>query len=534
MPSLAERLEEERLVIEIDSDSAPRIMFFGEDLMDVDLPIGTRVVYPRAPLAAVVNTTAAIRQAINRPHEMEPLHALLFPGMKLTIAMDDISLPLPPMKTPEIRQQILEIVLQMAADAGVDDIEMVIATSLHRRLTAWETRRMVGKAIFDEYWPDRLYNHDAEDWDNFVTIGQTAHGEISQLPKRVVDSDLLIYVNINLVPMDGGHKSVGVGLGTYQVLKAHHTPQTIRDSDSYMDPRGSALARSCDRIGKIVEENVKIFHIETALNNRMYDDQLDFLMKNEDHFTDFDRLKYQGMKAALAKMPRNLKRKLLFSVPAAYELIEVHAGKAEPTHERILDACFRQYSIPLKGQSDVLITGIPYISPYNVYSALNPLLVQVLALGYFHNMYRGSPVLKKDGVLIITHPCYDEFDAVHHPSYIEFFHRLLPETRDAKVLEEKYQDEFAQNPTYIQMYREGNAYHGAHPFYMWYWGENGRQHVGKVIAVGAESPHVTDILGWERADTMAEALSMARSHVGHKPEVTMLHHPPIFMSDVTP
>ena len=25
------------------------------------------------------------------------------------------------------------------------------------------------------------------------------------------------------------------------------------------------------------------------------------------------------------------------------------------------------------------------------------------------------------------------------------------------------------------MYRRGNAYHGAHPFFMWYWGQRGRE-----------------------------------------------------------
>jgi hypothetical protein len=38
-----------------------------------------------------------------------------------------------------------------------------------------------------------------------------------------------------------------------------------------------------------------------------------------------------------------------------------------------------------------LISGIPDISPYNVYSALNPILVQVMALGYHFNMYRNKP-----------------------------------------------------------------------------------------------------------------------------------------------
>ena len=116
-----------------------------------------------------------------------------------------------------------------------------------------------------------------------------------------------------------------------------------------------------------------------------------------------------------------------------------------------------------------------------------------MALGYFYNMYRGKPLLKKGGVMILTHPCYDEFDHDPPPE----LHRVLqpPAARDARrddSCEHKYQDEFANNPSYIEMYRRGNAYHGAHPFFMWYWGQNGRQHVGKVIVVGAENAHVPE------------------------------------------
>ena len=200
---------------------------------------------------------------------------------------------------------------------------------------------------------------------------------------------------------------------------------------------------------------------------------------------------------------------------------------------RILELNYRQYEIPVKGQCDIMITGIPDISPYNVYSALNPLLVQVMALGYHFNMYRNMPLLRKGGVMIITHPCFDEFDHNFHPSYIEFFHRLLPESRDAFYLREKYEREFASNPAYVEMYRRGNAYHGAHPFFMWYWGENGRQHVGKVIAAGAENAHVPEILGWDRADNLTEAIAMARSFMGRNAEITMLHQPVIGLCNVT-
>src|SRR5260370_4502017 len=120
-------------------------------------------------------------------------------------------------------------------------------------------------------------------------LGKTGHGEEVWLSKRAADSDLLIYLNINLVPMDGGHKSVAVGLAPYQSLRHHHNPATLRDSHSYMDPTRSALHRSSDRMGKLIHESLNIFQIGTAVNTRMYGGGLDFLHKNEENFTDLVR-----------------------------------------------------------------------------------------------------------------------------------------------------------------------------------------------------------------------------------------------------
>ncbi len=363
-------------------------------------------------------------------------------------------------------------------------------------------------------------------------LGTTDAGEHVELNRRAVESDLIIYVNINLVPMDGGHKSVAVGLANYRTMLSHHNPTVLRQTASYMEPSRSHMHSVMDRMGRLTDEHLKVFHIETVLNNRMYGPQLDFLAKNEDHFSDLDWLKLDGMRFALKHMPKAAKRKLMHSVPAAYEVIAVNAGATEPVHAKTLARSFDQYSVPVDGQADIVITGIPYLSPYNVNSILNPILVQVMGLGYLYNMNRGTPVLKKGGTLILTHPCDDAFDPEHHPSYIELFNRLLPETRDAAVLHERYEQEFAHNPSYVDRYRFGNAYHGAHPFYMWYWGEGGRRDVGRIIAAGAENSRVTELLGWERADSLAEAIAMARSSAPTSPEITMLHHPPIFIADV--
>src|SRR2546430_13294083 len=179
-------------IVYIDSDSAPRIMPSGEDFILEDIPGGTRVLYPNPPLKGLPNREAAIRYALNHPLGCDPLYAQLEPGMKVTIAIDDISLPLPPMATPDIRQTMLEIVLNLLAGNGVDDVHIIIANSLHRKMTDWEMKRMVGQRIFDAYYPDRYYNHDAEWKDGLVKLGETGPKERRLLNRRAAETELPI------------------------------------------------------------------------------------------------------------------------------------------------------------------------------------------------------------------------------------------------------------------------------------------------------------------------------------------------------
>jgi hypothetical protein len=53
----------------------------------------------------------------------------------------------------------------------------------------------------------------------------------------------------------------------------------------------------------------------------------------------------------------------------------------------------------------------------------------------------------------------------------------------------------------------------AHLFFMRFWGENGRQSVSNVIVAGAENAYVPEMLGWERADNLTDAIAMARSYM---------------------
>ncbi|MGB1701340.1 MAG: lactate racemase domain-containing protein, partial [Nannocystaceae bacterium] len=77
-------------IVYLDKNSAPRVMFSGDSIIEVDLPVGTRCIYPKPPVEGLKDVDAAIRYAINHPFGCEPLYAKLRPGMKVVIAVDDI------------------------------------------------------------------------------------------------------------------------------------------------------------------------------------------------------------------------------------------------------------------------------------------------------------------------------------------------------------------------------------------------------------------------------------------------------------
>ncbi len=518
-------------VIEVDRNTPPTLFHFGEGFRLERLPLGSRILYPPDPIEPIKHPERAIRRALNSPLDDDPLKDILKAGMKLTIAFDDISLPLPPMASPDIRQLVIEEVVDMAAHAGVEDIELIAAISLHRKMTADEIRHIVGDRVFATFWPDRLYNHDAEDPNQNVLLGKTAKDEEVWLNKRALESDLVVYVNLTLVPMDGGHKSLATGLGCYRSVREHHTVDTLLHSNSYMHPPDSALHRSCERQGQLIEDSVRVFHIETSVNNHAFPAISNFLQKRETDWTSGDQAAFFALKQITDMAPPDLKRTAFHSMLAPYGLTGVHAGQVDKVHEKTLEAVREQMLVPVEGQTDIVTMGLPYLGPYNVNSIMNPVLVVCLGLGYLFNLYQNKPVVREGGVVIMEHPCRYEFHSIHHPSYIDFFDEVLADTKDPAEIEQRYEKRFAEDSWYRQLYQKSHAYHGVHPFYAWYWAARALQYLGDVIVVGGDRATVHR-LGFKAATTLEDALEMAETTVGRYPSISHLRTPPLFLAHV--
>ena len=522
------------LVLDVDRTTPPILFHHGEGFRLEKLPVGSRVIYPNEPLEGLRDPERAIADALANPlGDRDPLASYMKPGMKLTIAFDDLSLPLPPMAAPDIRGRIIEHVLDLAAEAGVDDVHLIAALALHRRMTEAELRHAVGDRVYDAFAPHgQLYNFDAEDPDALTHLGTTDAGEEVVISKRAVESDLLVYVNLNLVSMDGGHKSVATGLSPYTALRHHHNVHTMRHSTSFMDPDSSELHTRNWRQGRLLADaGVKVFQIETTLNNDEFPSTYGFLKRREWEMTPRDRMMLMGTKTALDLMPRRQARRIFQGIRAPYALTSVQAGEVEAVHRQTLDNVYRQHLVRVEGQTDVLTMGLPYICPYNVNSIMNPILVACLGLGYFFNLYRGRPLVRHGGVVIMTHPTPWEFHPVHHPSYIDFFEEVLADTTDPEVIEHRYEKRYAEDEWYRHLYRTSYAYHGVHPFYMWYWCAHALEHLGGVIIVGGDKA-ATQRMGFRAASTLNDALEMATDVVGRDPSITHFHNPPMLMADV--
>jgi hypothetical protein len=98
-------------VLEVDERTPPLLVADGDRFHLEKFPLGTRVIYPAESLPRIPDLDEAIKAALAAPLESEPLSALLKPDMRLTIAFDDITTPMPRMRRPDIRGKVIEAVL---------------------------------------------------------------------------------------------------------------------------------------------------------------------------------------------------------------------------------------------------------------------------------------------------------------------------------------------------------------------------------------------------------------------------------------
>jgi len=480
----------------------------GDRVLLEDFPERTEVLTAPPSLPPIENPVAAVREALENPLNELPLSELLKECRVVTIAFDDPVLPIPlPREDP--RKIVVGEVLGMAEKEGVR-VRLLCANGTHRKWTRKELAAIVGSHA------KLVTCHDAEDEKNLKELG-SVDGMPVVVNREAAESDLLIYVNVTFTPMNGGWKSLLVGLGSYESISSHHNPDIF--GRNIMDPENSEMHKVLWRMGEIARRSVRVFQVETVVTNSLQ--------------PSLSLLGEGGLRApltlkAFSILPKRIRDVLRKGVRATYKMAYVRAGRVEDVHAETLKTLRRQLEVKVKEQFEVVVIGVPNMNPYAAFSIQNPILAANLALGYGYGLLSvGGPLLKKGGVLIFFSPMDEVFHEKHHPSYVGFY-RILEETRDPWELREKYEKRFAKDERYLKQYRYGHAYHGAHPFFVWYAIRSALEQASAVIDVAPSKPDVPKRLGFGYARSLSEALNKAYSYVGKDASIAYPVMPPIF------
>ena len=511
------------------------LTYCGNHLINAKLPDNSEIYYPQPPRPGINRSQIPqhVKRAFENPLGMPPLKELVNASSKVLILFDDNCQPFPITKKPDMRQTMVETLLSLLYSYSVEkrNIQLICAVALHRKMKEHELADMLGKKVMSEFYPHQLRNFDAEDDENIVRLGKTEQDEIVEVDRAAVESDLVIYVDMIQIPLNGGHKSVAVGLGTYESIAAHHSPHATAHSPHVMQPEGSQMHDSIERMSRVVQEHSKIMVLEAAMNDASYPVPFRHLGKPNDQCNIAEKVLKILTPPTMSLLPEPLKYNMFRNIRSDYEPIEINAGTIDDVHPKTLKAVNDQLRVNVSRQFSTLVFGLPDLSPYAIDARINPVLVVSDILGYVFNWFYNKPLVKKDGVIIILNPTFERFHEEYHVAYKLFYDEVLAETTDPFEMQKKFQTRYAHDPYLIDCYRNKFAHHGFHPFTVWYWATYPLKYLSKVILVGPKDDRAAKKMGVDWAKNLDQALAMARE-VSGEDDVVALTMPPFLYVNV--
>ena len=242
------------------------------------------------------------------------------------------------------------------------------------------------------------------------------------------------------------------------------------------------------------------------------------------------------MKAGLDRMPadgRAARSSTRWRAPYGVTSVHAGAGRRRCTRSTLEQRVRRSSSCAVDGQTDILTMGLPYICPYNVNSMMNPILVMCLGLGYFFNLYRGQPARARGRRA--------DHDATRRrgsstrsttPATSTSSSRCWPRPPTRSRSSSASRSDFAEDEWYRHLYRTSYAYHGVHPFYMWYWGAHALEHLGERDHRRRRAPVGAPARLPARVDAATTRSRWPPTWSAAHPTITHFHNPPLVMADV--
>lgn len=187
---------------------------YGSDILQIDLQ--AHILTAEGP-QKLPDPVDEIRRALASPLGTPPLAEIVAPGEHIVIITSDI--------TRYTGSEIyLPLLIAELNRCGIPDenIEIIIALGIHRKQSAEEHRKILGAL----YGRITVHDHECDDPEQLVDLGQTSSGLPIQINQRVVAADRVIVTGtIGLhyfAGYGGGRKSLVPGVASRTTCMATH------------------------------------------------------------------------------------------------------------------------------------------------------------------------------------------------------------------------------------------------------------------------------------------------------------------------
>ncbi len=485
----------------------------GTDFVAAALPDAAAVITPPPFRRGLADAKGAVERALEAPVDGKPFAEQVGERDRVLIAFDGPAFPVPPLRV-DPRAAAIEALIGALDRRGVplERISLLCATGVSRIYRPTELAHVAGVAAMASH---ETACHDAEDLSRLADFGQTSEGEPLELDARLNEVDLVVTVSLAQAPPQGGFATLVSGLASPRSARAFSGAKSLAVHTPF-DPE-APFHKALRRAGKVLERKLRLFHVELVLDTRLH--------------TRTPALNQGVLPRPLAawnRVPHALRERAARLVHGEYQLQGAFAGSTNAAHQSALAAIEAGNVARLERPVDIAVVGVPSVGPYTLSSRTNPVLTAAAAFGYLLGWRAGPPLFRPGGAVILLAPLREEFDRATHLPYVEFYERVLAQTRDPLVMADQHEMRFVGRPEYIAAYRRRHAFHGLHPFFSWYLAWSTLSQAGRVYAVGAERAPA-ERLGFEAVGTLEEALARARERLGAKDaSIAALAAPPAF------
>jgi nickel-dependent lactate racemase len=197
---------------------------YGRTGLNVDLPADRDVcVLSYKDAQPLPDPGAELLSKLRVPRGSVPLRDLANGRQDACILICDITRPVP-------NELILRHVLAELESAGIarEQILILVATGLHRPNLGDELVELVGDHIFENY---RIENHDGQDRDSHVYLGESPNGVPIWIDSRYANADLKIATGLIephfMAGFSGGRKLICPGVAALETIKVWHGPRFL-------------------------------------------------------------------------------------------------------------------------------------------------------------------------------------------------------------------------------------------------------------------------------------------------------------------